>query len=293
MIKTGRVLKRKSFLKRRVKELEAVLRKCRKDISAQVWGLRKTNEGIRFLYKDLEKKTEKLLELDRLKSQFVFNVSHDLRTPISIIKGNIFMILDGAAGAVNSGQKEFLNGAMKSTDHLARMIDDILDFQKSGAKDWKLKTGENDLNELAREVCVPASVAAKKKGLKFSLKLGRAPLKARFDKEQISHVLANLLSNAVKFTAKGGISVRAAGEGKHVHISVSDTGCGVKKEDIPRLFQPFERIGERKKEGTGLGLAISRTIVEKHRGSIWAESGLGKGSVFYFTVPRNGLSYGI
>ena len=129
---------------------------------------------------------------------------------------------------------------------------------------------------------------AKNKGLTLTPDLAPGLPLARFDKDRIIQVLTNLLSNAIEHSQKGGVTVHAGCEGDKLHISVRDTGHGIKAEHLPRLFQVFEQLehkGIRKAGGTGLGLAISKEIILAHNGHIWAESEPGKGSVFHFTLP--------
>ena len=132
------------------------------------------------------------------------------------------------------------------------------------------------------------SSLAEEKGLKFIVRTGDNLPRIKCDRDKIIQVLGNIVNNAIKFTEKGGITITSVSEGSSVRVSVRDTGPGIKKEDIPRLFHKFEQITpvkDRKPGGTGLGLAISKEIIEKHGGKIWAESEFGKGTTFLFTLP--------
>ena len=124
----------------------------------------------------------------------------------------------------------------------------------------------------------------KKKGLAFELQLCDDLPRVKFDRDKIIQVLTNLLNNAFKFTEKGGIIVSTSRGDNFIQVMVKDTGPGIKKEDMPKLFQEFTQL-QRKVGGTGLGLSICKKIIEAHRGNIWAESEFGKGTAFCFTLP--------
>lgn len=123
------------------------------------------------------------------------------------------------------------------------------------------------------------------KNLNLELVLGEDIPKIRFDKDKIVQVITNLVSNAVKFTEKGGITIKSGREENIIHVAVGDTGDGISRENIPNLFQAFQQVGRKRSGGTGLGLAICKKIIESHRGEIWVESEIGKGSQVHFTLP--------
>jgi signal transduction histidine kinase len=164
-----------------------------------------------------------------------------------------------------------------------------LDLQKLEAGKIQFNITPNDINEVAREIYLTMLPVAKEKGLEFKLQLDAAPVSVQFDRDSITQVLTNLFNNAFKFTENGGVTITVSHDDNFIQVVVSDTGLGIKKEDIPKLFHAFEQLDRkrgRKIEGSGLGLAICKEIIEKHRGMIWVESELGKGSIFYFTLPR-------
>jgi signal transduction histidine kinase len=197
-------------------------------------------------------------------------------------------VLDGTAGVIGSEQVEFLTIAKRNVDRLARLINDVLDFQKleSGAEEFLLK--ENNLNEVVVEVQKTMSALVYQKGLRLTLKLSENMPIVRFNRDRIIQVLTNLVNNAVKFTESGEITVTTSFGGNFVQASIRDTGPGISEEDISKLFHDFSQLGidgERKTGGTGLGLAISKEIIDRHRGKIWVESKIGEGSVFSFILP--------
>jgi signal transduction histidine kinase len=236
----------------------------------------------------LNKYTQELEEALRVKSDFTSMVSHELRTPLTAIKEGISIVLDGSAGAINAEQKEFLEIAKNNVDRLARLINEVLDFQKLESGRMVFNMQEHDINEIARGVRKSMLALAEGKGLDFILKLDETSPRIKFDQDKIIQVLINLVNNAIKFTDKGSVTIATSRSNNVILVSVGDTGAGIKSEDIPRLFQKFEQLGrdnERKTGGTGLGLAISKEIIEGHRGKIWAESKLGEGTVFHFVLP--------
>lgn len=231
---------------------------------------------------------EKLKEAIEMKSEFISTVSHELRTPMTSIKEGISIVLEGAAGQINDDQKELLGIAKRNLDRLARLINDVLDFQKLQSGKMGFNMQENNINEIIEEVYNAMLPPIKRNGLDFSLNFDSTLPRVKFDVDKIIQVLTNLVNNAVKFTEKGQITITTSKLENAIQVSVSDTGCGMKQEDIPKLFQKFgqlEKGGDRKTGGTGLGLAICKDIIGRHNGRIWAESETGKGSTFSFTLP--------
>ncbi|UCD55298.1 MAG: PAS domain-containing protein, partial [Candidatus Omnitrophota bacterium] len=239
---------------------------------------------------ELKKNENKLKEAMRIKSEFTSMVSHELRTPLTAIKEGIAIVLDGTAGKIAVKQKEFLNTAKRNVDRLARLINDVLSFQRLEAGRMEFKMEKNNINVAVKEVQKTMTPLAKEKKLNLISKLDKKLPKTKFDKDSITQVLTNIINNALKFTEKGSIVISTKKDRKAnaIRVSVKDTGPGIKKQDISKLFQRFEQIEsskERKTGGTGLGLAISKEIIQKHKGKIWAESGLNKGMTIHFILP--------
>jgi PAS domain S-box-containing protein len=235
--------------------------------------------------KEADKKIKEAMDL---KSQFISTVSHELRTPLTIIKEDIALIMDGATGRIKSKQREILEIAQRNIDRLARLINDVLDFQKLQSGRAKFNMQDNNINRIIETVYNTMAKTVKKNGIDFRLTLDNALPKVTFDSDKMIQVLTNLVSNAMKFTEKGSITIATRRIENAIRVSVSDTGCGMKQEDLPKLFQQFQQLssgGNRKTGGTGLGLAISKDIVEKHGGRIWVESEFGKGTSFHFLLP--------
>lgn len=216
-------------------------------------------------------------------------VSHELRSPLATIKGALGIVLEGLIGGINEEQRDVLDTAKKNIDRLGRLINNVLDFQKLDAGKMEFDIRENDLNEAVAEVYKSMAVLlVKKSGMDFRLELEEGLPKVKFDRDRVVQVLMNLVNNAIFFTTAGSIVLGVRRETGCLHVSVRDTGPGIKAEDLGRIFQPFEQLestGGKKKEGTGLGLAISKEIILAHHGKIWAESQEGLGTTFHFTIP--------
>ncbi len=235
------------------------------------------------------KKVENALrEVINMKTDFTSMVSHELRTPLAAIKEGISIVLDGTSGAISKDQKEFLDIAKRNVDRLARLINDILDFQKLESGKMVFNMQVNDINEVAKEVEKIMRGVIEKKGLSLKFEFDSKLPKIQFDRDRIIQVFINLLNNAVKFTEKGGIKIRTGKAGNFITVSVKDTGIGIKESDIPLLFERFRQLDSgmtRKTGSTGLGLSICKDIIEKHGGKIWVESQPGEGSIFNFSLP--------
>ncbi len=228
----------------------------------------------------------------RAKSDFLANVSHELRTPLNAVMGFSEIIRDGMVGPVTDEQKEYLNDIMESGQHLLDLINDILDLSKIEAGKMELDVSEFDFRELVERSLIMFKEKAFKHRIEAGCEVDEGIGNIVADERRLKQVLFNLLSNAFKFTPdRGNITVRARiipGEPKKIECSVEDTGIGIKQEDMPRLFKPFEQLESvltKEHPGTGLGLALCRKIVELHGGRIWVESEFGKGSRFIFIIP--------
>lgn len=222
------------------------------------------------------------------RAQFVSMVSHELRTPLTAIEEGIGIVLDGSAGTVTKDQKEFLGLAKRNVDRLARLINDVLDYQKLEAGRMVFHMHPADLGAVVGEAVHMMRPVAKNKGLYLESHIAPGLPATICDKDKIAQVVINLINNAVKFTEKGGVTVMASSDGSSLRISVRDTGPGIKKEDVPKLFQDFSQLSteaSRRTGSTGLGLAISKKIMAEHRGDIAVESELGKGSDFVCRLP--------
>ncbi len=235
---------------------------------------------------------KKLKELNQLKSDFVSTVSHELRTPISIIRESVDLCLDGAGGELTNTHKKFLTSAQNNIDRLTRLVTDLLDISKIESKKLTLRRNSINLWNTAQKIHKSYIPQAKNKGIHLELKKAfhGKTLRLYVDEDKVYQILNNLLTNALRYTESGGkITIEVKDREDFVEFSVSDTGNGIAKENIPKLFSKFEQFGRAEGpgyKGTGLGLAICKGLVEKHGGKIWAESQLGKGTTFRFTLKK-------
>jgi PAS domain S-box-containing protein len=235
----------------------------------------------------LETRSLEVQKATRLKSEFLASMSHELRTPLNAILGFSDLLADDTAGALNPKQRRFIGHVRNGATHLLALINDILDLSKIEAGQLEVFPENISLQHALSEVLPQLQPLIDKR--KMDLDVTREQFMVYADRLRLKQVLYNLLSNAVKFTPEtGSISVAAHTEGDSVHISVADTGVGVRKEDQAAIFEEFRQVGESArgiKEGTGLGLAITRRLVEQQGGTISIESELGKGAKFTFTLP--------
>jgi len=240
---------------------------------------------------DRKKAEEKLKETMEIKSQFISTVSHELRTPLGCMKEGIAIVLDGLVGQINDQQRKFLDIAKRNVDRLAVLVNNVLDFQELSADKVRLDIQAHDISEVVEEAYQTMAVAAKNKGIDFSLELEDSLPKARFDSAKIIQVLTNLINNAIKFTPQGGkVCLYAGTQGQDMVIRVSDTGMGIPEEALPKIFDRFYRVHRPGKEiqGTGLGLSIVNKIVTMHGGRIEVESEVDKGTTFIVFLPLAG-----
>jgi signal transduction histidine kinase len=236
---------------------------------------------------ELEAANRKLQQLDRIKSDFVANVAHEFRTPLTIIKGNVDLVNKGGLGAVVPAQKEMLDGAINIINRLSRLVNDLLDISKIESGKMELKKEPVDMNNIIKEnlTIFDKIMKDKKQRLQKDLAVGLSEISA--DKDKVTQVFVNLLSNAIKYTPESGsIAVKTLNLEKEIMVEISDTGEGMASDNLDKIFDKFTRVTAEKKEGTGLGLPIAKDIVSLHNGRIWVKSELGKGSKFYFTLPK-------
>ena len=261
----------------------------------------KMTENLREAYSGLEKKVEdrtrelalaneRLKELDRMKSDFVSHVSHELRTPLTAIKGAVDLILREMAGPLTEKQVHYLTRVRSNTQHLAGLINDLLDLAKIESGRIEVKSSRVSLSGLVHEVVEALRPVAAEKVIALEATIREPSILVWADRDKINQVLTNLIGNAIKFTpVQGRVTVSASRNGgESVQVSVSDNGPGIPPDEKEKIFAKFYQVAEANGEnskGTGLGLAISKGLVELHGGKIWVDSESGHGSTFSFTLP--------
>jgi signal transduction histidine kinase len=233
---------------------------------------------------------EQLQELDRLKAEFVSVASHEIKTPLSVIRGYVTLLADGIYGGVNDEQKKTLEAVSAQTDRLARLVHRLLDISRFEAGGGRLELREIALRRFFDELTSDFRVLARQNGIDFPVTVAEdLPETIVADEDRLSEVLGNLLSNAFKFTGQGGtIRVDAAAEDGGVRIVVEDSGVGIPPDKLPRIFEKFYQVeneAQPRSVGSGLGLAIAREIVEAHGGTIGADSEVGRGTRFVVHLP--------
>lgn len=238
----------------------------------------------------LQEAYKKLEELDRTKSEFVSIASHQLRTPLTAMKGYISMILEGSYGSLDAKQKKPIENVYESSERLIRLVNDLLNVSRIESGKIEMKWEQGSVEAIIQSVVEELGIKIKEKNVELVFeKLESSLPLIRMDKEKIRNVVLNIVDNAIRYTPQGKITLSAVLQQQNVLIRIQDTGEGMTQEEIGKLFQTFSRGGAGMKfstEGAGLGLYIAKKFLEMHKGKIWAESaGKGKGSTFFVELP--------
>lgn len=239
-------------------------------------------------YETERQRAETLAELDRAKTQFFSNVSHEFRTPLSLMLGPIEEVLSEGRESLIPGLREQLIVAHRNALRLLRLVNTLLDFSRIEAGRLKAMYEPTELCTLTQEVSSVFRSAMEKAGLSFAVDCEPIPEPAYVDHDMWEKILLNLLSNAFKFTFEGRVVVRLRQAGSSAELSVTDTGCGIPAKELPRLFERFHRVESsrgRTFEGTGIGLALVQELARLHGGRVDVTSSLGTGSTFRVTIP--------
>ena len=222
------------------------------------------------------------------KSQFLANMSHEFRTPLNAIIGFTEVLQDAIPGPLNAEQQEYLGDIHNAGQLLLRLINDVLDLAKVEAGRLELFYETFLAAQVIRETLTTLRGAAEKKGLTLHSELPPDLGLITADQIRFKQIMFNLLSNAVKFTDHGNVTIASTLENGMLHVAVTDTGIGIRPEDLDKIFVEFSQVDAshaRRHEGTGLGLALSKRLAEAHGGRIWVESQFGKGSAFHVALP--------
>jgi len=228
-------------------------------------------------------------EIEKMKDDFVHSITHDLRSPMTSIRGFVEVLLDGSAGEINEEQKDFLKIIDVSSQKLLGMINNILDVAKLETGKMKLNLTDFDSKEIVERVVKIMEPQAVKSGVKLSTQGFEAVPKIKADSDLMERVIMNLVSNAIKFTpSEGRVDIIGQDLSDRIQITVADTGWGIPPDYLEKVFDKFQQVGIGSIErGSGLGLTIAKYGVETHLGKIWVESEVGKGSRFSFWLPKN------
>lgn len=238
---------------------------------------------------ELIAKNAELAQLVEQKNRFLGIAAHDLRNPLGVILGYTDLMLTGDAGSINEEQAEILAVVNSSVEFMLGLINDLLDFSMIQAGALRLDLRPTDLTAVVRKNIAHSRVIAEKKHITISLREDARFEPMVLDRRKIEQVLNNLISNAIKFShPHTRVEVRLSRRDEHAIISVRDQGVGIPRSEMDELFRPFQKTSARSTAGersTGLGLMIVRNIVEGHKGRIWVESEVGKGSTFHVELP--------
>ena len=253
----------------------------RDELGALASGLNRMSEQLGLAYRELE-------AVSQHKSEFLANMSHELRTPLNAIIGFSEVLKNGLFGTLTPKQAEYMKDIHASGHHLLSLINDILDLSKVEAGRMELNVSRFDVPTAIDNALVLVRERAMRSGVKLSSEIDSAIDTFAGDERMVKQILINLLSNAVKFTPAGGsVAVVARPTADGVQVSVSDTGIGISQEEHGAIFEAFRQGDNARngiREGTGLGLTLARRFVEMHKGRIWVESEVARGSTFIFTL---------
>ncbi|HEY66553.1 MAG TPA: response regulator [Caldilineae bacterium] len=269
---------------RDTRERQGELRRALKALDEATYRLRRMNYMLALARDQAE-------EARRLKQQFAQTISHELRTPLNLIVGFTELMTESPeyyGASLPPAYLRDLNIVYRNACHLQKLVNDVLDLARIEAAQMSLVPEEVDPADLVREAVHTARSLVESRGLALYTEIEPDLPRLWVDPTRIRQVLFNLLNNAARFTDEGSITVSVHQEGEEVVFAVKDTGVGIAPEDLPRIFEEFEQADKgtrRRHGGAGLGLAISKRFVELHGGRIWAESQVGQGSTFYFSLP--------
>jgi signal transduction histidine kinase len=251
--------------------------------------LRKKSSELVAMKQELEKRNVELEKLNDLKNQLLGMAAHDLRTPLGAIFTYSEFLIDEASRVLTQEQMEFLATIKSTSELLLKMVNELLDISTIEAGKLELDLKPTDLVALIDHNVSLHRPLAENKRIRLEFQCDRTFSEMMLDQSKAGQVLDNLISNAIKFSHPGSaIAIGASEIASHVVVSVSDQGPGIPQAELERLFNPFEKTSVKSTAGeksTGLGLAIVRKMVEGHHGSVWVESEVGKGSIFYFSLP--------
>jgi two-component system, NtrC family, sensor histidine kinase KinB len=234
-----------------------------------------------------------LKEVDRLKSEFVGVAAHELRTPVTSLLMSVQLLQEGAVGELTERQGQVVNLQRRDLERLARLTQELLDTSRLEAGTLPMKFESVEPGKLVEEAVLATRVMAEEKGIRVEVELDPHLQPVSADRSQVERVLTNLISNAMRHTPREGVvKVRATHGVNQVTFTIEDNGEGIPKDYLDRIFDRFVQVPGATGGGAGLGLSIAQGIVKAHGGTIWAESELGAGSAFHFTLPISNQAVG-
>ncbi len=246
----------------------------------------KNEEGTITHFVSTAKEITQRILAEKLREEFIHTLTHEIRTPLAVIREGISQAVEGFLPEAE--ERGVLRLSLRAADRLRRMVDDLLDLSKMELGKMPLLKEKVDLAAVVREVCAEFAGMARQRGLELKQSFQSGRIEVFGDPDKLTQVFTNLIGNALKFTCQGGVEVTLSDTGDAVECAVSDTGCGITEENLPRVFEKFRQFGapmNGKGKGTGLGLAICKAIVELHGGVIRVED-RHPGAAFIFTLPK-------
>ena len=249
-------------------------------------------ESLQSSYAELEQAFDELRHLDKSKSELIQNISHELRTPLTFIKGYVELLQDGELGPLPEEPKKAVEIVANKTEVLAKLVDDIISMLQAGKE--RIRMGPVSISKVGRFAVQAARASAEEAGLTLMEEIPDGLPLVRGEMRRLGQVFDNLIQNAIKFSNPGGtIIVRISEEETQLRAEVEDNGIGIPPDEADRIFDRFYQVNgttTRRFGGTGLGLAIVKQIVQAHGGQVGVHSEAGKGSRFFFTIPKVPLS---
>ncbi len=229
--------------------------------------------------------------IEELQNHFINTVSHELRTPLTSIHQSINILKNDSVGVLNETQKNVLDITLRNAERLTLFVSDVLDFQKMRSESSELSSVPTEVKDVIQETIDTMKNLADEKGIELTSEVASDIPPVSFDRDKIQRLLLNLVSNAIKYTDEGKVVVKSTfnRDNRSLLFAISDTGIGIKQEDIKKLFLSFSKLNSSSKNAirsTGLGLSICKEIVNLHKGKIWVESTFGKGSTFFVEIPK-------
>ncbi len=228
-------------------------------------------------------------QTDIMKTEFISSVSHELRTPLTIIRESLSILSDELFGKLNKDQADIVNPCIEDVDRLGRIINNLLDISRMEGQKIKIEREMVDIVKLAHGVVSSFSNKADSKNIKLVFTPNRESINLYIDNDRIIQVFMNLIGNAIKFTEEGKIEIIITEKKAIVECCILDTGRGIEQNDLGTLFDRFHQVGKVMRageKGSGLGLSISKGIIKLHKGKIWVDSEINKGSKFCFALPK-------
>ncbi len=254
------------------------------------WRGANTEKKMQEMTMNLETANLKLTQLDKLKSEFLSFASHQIKAPMTVVKGYATLIMDGSFGSVPTQISEVAEKIKLSADRMISLVNALLDLRRLEEGRMTYQFAEIEIEPLVASVADEMQQLAAHKGLKLMYTPAPSRWRVNADEQHLRQVLQNLVDNAIKYTDKGSVTIALSeGPSRTVRIDVTDTGRGLSSDLVPKLFEQFSRDQSIAKEiaGTGLGLYIAKQMVAAHKGRIWASSpGPGKGSTFTVELPH-------